>query len=73
MDEALRSTAMEILQTALPSARLDIEVHALVSAANAGKEAHPAHRALDDAQGEYETWCRLRQAARELTAHSGVA
>jgi len=72
-DEALRSTAKEILQTVLTSGRLDIEVHALVSAANAGKTAHPAHRALADAQGEYETWCRLRQAARELVSRSDVA
>lgn len=71
MDEALRATAAEILQGVLPSARLDVEVHALVVAANAGKQAHPAHRALADAQGEYETWCRLRQSARELAARSG--
>lgn len=71
-DEALRSTAAEILQAVLPSARLDLEVHALVSAVNAGKNAQPAHRALADAQGEYETWCRLRQAARELIAHGDV-
>lgn len=70
-DEALRSTATELLAAIIPSARLDIEVHALVSAANAGKIAHPAHRALADAQGEYETWCRLRHAARELAAQSG--
>ena len=64
-DEALRSTATDILQAVFPKARLDIEVHALSASANAGKQAHPAHRALADAQGEYETWCRLRQAARE--------
>nr|WP_246348856.1 transcriptional regulator [Sphingomonas aerophila] len=77
-DEALRATATEILRAVLPKARLDEEVRALVSAANAGKETHPAHRALADAQGEYDTWCRLRQAARELAArqlaaHSGGA
>ena len=71
-DEALRATAVEILQVVLPRARLDIEAHALVVAANAGKQPHPAHRALPDAQGEYETWCRLRQAARELAAQSGA-
>jgi len=72
-DEALRATAMEILRPVLPSAQLDREVPALVSAANAGKDRHPAHRALADAQGEYETWCRLRQSARDLAAQGGVA
>lgn len=71
-DDALRSTATETLQAVLPSARLDIEVHALVLAANAGKQADPVHRALADARGEYETWCRLRQAARDLGAQSGA-
>ncbi len=71
-DEALRSTATEILLPVLPSARLDIAVHALVSAANAGKQAHTAHRALADAQGEYEAWCRLRQAARALAVQNGA-
>lgn len=71
-DEALRSTATEILQNVIPAARLDIEVHSLVSAANAAKSDHPAHRALADAMGEYETWCRLRQAARALAAEDGV-
>jgi DNA polymerase III epsilon subunit-like protein len=72
-DEALRATATEILRAVLPKARLDEEVRALVSAANAGKETHPAHRALADAQGEYDTWCRLRQAARELAARQLAA
>lgn len=63
-DEALRSTATEILQAVIPGVRLDAEVHALVSAANAARSADPAHRALADALGEYETWCRVRQAAR---------
>ena len=71
-DVALRSTAVEILQPVLPSARLDVEVDALVAAANADKAEHPAHRALADAQGEYETWCRLRQAARALAARCGA-
>nr|WP_183982459.1 transcriptional regulator [Sphingomonas jinjuensis] len=65
-DEAMRATATEILQGVVPGARLDVEVHALVAQANAGKQADPAHRALADAQEEYATWCRLRQAAREL-------
>ena len=69
-DEALRSTATEILRRVLPSAQLDVAVHALVSAANAGKQAQPAHRALADAEGEYEAWCRLRQAARELAVQN---
>lgn len=72
-DEALRATAMEILGAVLPGARLDVEVHALVSVANAGKEEHPAHRALADAQGEFKTWSRLRQAARERASQSGVS
>jgi hypothetical protein len=72
-DIALIATATEILGAVLPSAQVDVEVRALVSAANAGKEAHPAHRALADAQGEYETWCRLLQAARVMAAQSGRA
>ena len=72
-DVALIATATEILGAVLPSAQVDVEVRALVSAANAGKDAHPAHRALADAQGEYETWCRLRQAARVMAAQSGGA
>jgi len=65
-DEALRSTATDILQAVIPGARLDAEVHALVSAANAARSTDPAHRALADALGEYETWCRVRQAARAV-------
>lgn len=75
-DEALRETAVEILHPVIPGARLDFEVNTLVSEANTGKEAHPAHpahRALADAQGEYETWCRLRQAARKLAADRGAS
>jgi hypothetical protein len=65
-DEALRSTATDILQAVIPGVRLDAEVHALVSAANAARSTDPAHRALADALGEYETWCRVRQAARAV-------
>ena len=71
-DEAMRATATEILQGVVPSARLDVEVHALVAQANAGKRANPAHRALADAQEEYATWCRLRQAARELAGRGAA-
>lgn len=71
-DEALRSTATEILGAVFEAGRLHREVHALVSAANATRNRRPAHRALADAQGEYETWCRLRRSARELLARSDV-
>ena len=70
-DEALRATANDILRTVLPSAELDEVVRGLVSAANAGKAAHPAHRALADAQGEFDTWRRLQQGAYERAAQSG--
>lgn len=67
-DDALRDTALELLTPVLPAARLEDEVHALVRAANAGKTADPAHRALADARGEYDTWLRLREAARAFVA-----
>lgn len=65
-DDALRETAVEILGPVLPPARLDIEVHKIVARANADKDRRPAHRALADAIGEYETWLRARLAARTL-------
>jgi hypothetical protein len=65
-DEALRESAVEILRPVLPAGRLDIEVHAIVANASAAENAQPAHRALADAIGEYETWLRARQAARAL-------
>lgn len=67
-DDALRATATEILRTVVPAGRLEVEVDGLVAAANAAKSNTPAHRALADAMGEYETWCRVRQAARALAA-----
>ena len=72
-DEALRSTAIEILQNVISASRLDVEVHTLVSIANAAKSTQPAHRVLADAIGEYETWCRVRQAARVLAAENGAS
>jgi hypothetical protein len=71
-DEAMRSTATEILQGVVASARLDVEVHALITQATAGKKPDPAHRALADAQEEYAAWCRLRQAARELAGRGAA-
>lgn len=65
-DDALRETAMEILRPVLPPARLDIEVHKIVTQAAAAKDGRPAHRALADAIGEFETWLCARQAARTL-------
>ncbi|SOB80738.1 hypothetical protein SAMN06297144_1212 [Sphingomonas guangdongensis] len=67
-DDALRETATELLRPVVAPARLDLEVHALVSAANAGKPADPAHRALADAEAELQTWLRLRRAAREAAS-----
>lgn len=72
-DEALRSTAVEILQGVLPGARLDVEVHSLIARTNSAREDHPAHRALGDALGEYDSWCRLRKGARALAAASAAA
>lgn len=71
-DEALRSTATEFLQNVIPAARLDVEAHSLVSAANAAGNTYPAHRALADAIVEYEIWCRVRQAAHALAAECGA-
>lgn len=65
-DDALRETATEILRPVLPAARLDIEVHKIVTRASARKGAPPVHRALADAVGEYESWLRARQSARGL-------
>lgn len=67
-DEALRETATEILLPVLPPARLDTEVHNIVTRASAARNSRPAHRALADAVGEHETWLRARQTARELVA-----
>jgi hypothetical protein len=67
-DEALRDTAAEILRPLLPPTRLGVEVHNIVAQASAAKASRPAHRALPDAQAEYETWLRARDAARALLA-----
>jgi len=67
-DEALRSTAAEILRPVVAPARLDVEVHNIVAQASAAKPSQPAHRALPDAQDEYETWLRARDAARAMLA-----
>jgi hypothetical protein len=67
-EEALRETASEILRPVLPSARLDVEVHHIVTRASAAKNSRPVHRALADAVGEHQTWLRARQTARELVA-----
>jgi len=67
-DEALRETASEILRPALPSARLESEVHNLVARIGASSSLKPAHRALADATEEYGKWVRARQAAREFAA-----
>lgn len=66
-DEALWSTASEILRPCLSEARLQVEVHGLVAGARTPASA-PAHRALPDAQAEHEAWLRLRQGARALAA-----
>jgi len=60
-EEALRATATEILRPVLPPARLDVEVHNIVTRASAAKNARPAHRALADPVGEHEIWLRARQ------------
>lgn len=65
-DEALRELASEILAPVIPASRLDIEVHSLVTRAKAEKDRQPAHRALEDAMGEYGIWVHVRDAAREL-------
>jgi DNA polymerase III epsilon subunit-like protein len=70
-DDALRETATEILRPAIDGARLDVEVHNLVARAASGRSRNPAHRALADATAEYETWLRLRDAARAVVAATG--
>jgi hypothetical protein len=65
-DEALRESAAEILRPALTAARIDVAVHEIVAKANLARNTEPAHRALADAIDEYETWLRVRQAARAL-------
>ena len=65
-DEALRETALQILRPVVPPARLEAEIKNIVASANALKARRPAHRALADAIGEYQSWLRAGQAAREL-------
>ena len=65
-DEALRESAAEILRPVLTVGRLDVAVHEVVVTASLARNAQPAHRALADAIDEYETWLRVRQAARAL-------
>lgn len=65
-DEALRESAAEILRPVLTATRIDVAVHEIVAKANLARNTEPAHRALADAIDEYETWLRVRQAARAL-------
>ena len=65
-DEALRETALELLSPVLGQPELDRQVHNLAARASVGGPERPAHRALADAQEEYRTWARLRDAARVL-------
>lgn len=67
-EEALRSTATEILDRVLTPARLATEVHTIVSRVSDTPEPPPAHRALPDAEREYQSWLRARDAARALLA-----
>ena len=71
-DQAISETVAEILRPVLPPDQLENEVHNIVSTASASKDRQPTHRALADALGEYETWLRARQAARELSLDKGV-
>ena len=69
-DEALRETATEILSAVFAGARLEREVHNLVTKAGAGDGTPPAHRALADAGAEFGKWAQVRDAARALTIAS---
>lgn len=66
-DEALWSTACEVLRPFLTEARLQVEVHGLIADARP-VGGTPAHRALPDAQAEHDAWVRVRQEARRLAA-----
>ena len=70
-DEALRETVADMLRGHLPPSRLDREVDDIAARASIAKPAQPAHRAMADARGEYETWCRARQAAQALVVATG--
>lgn len=67
-DEAIRETVAAILRAAVSRATLDREVHTILARASAAKSNRPAHRALADAQGEFETWRRAGEAARARLA-----
>ena len=63
-DEALRETASDILRAVITPAKLDAEVHIIVAHSAVGDDVVPAHRALQDAQGEHARWLRVQAAAR---------
>ena len=67
-DDALRESCAEILRPALPPHRVDTLLPDIIASATAAKADQPAHRALADAMGEYETWARALRAARDLIA-----
>lgn len=67
-DDALWDTVEEILTPVVTPGRLPIEVHAIVSKANAGRARIPAHRALADVQCEQAAWLRARDSARAFVA-----
>lgn len=70
-DEALQETATEILAPILVAARLPVEVHDIIARVRAAKSTVPAHRALADAIGEYQSWVSAGQAARALLRSAG--
>lgn len=72
-DEALRETATAILRDAVPAERLETTVRDLLAHAAATRSETPAHRALADARGEYETWRAVDAAARALVVERRVA
>jgi hypothetical protein len=57
----------------LPPDRLEDELHNIVATASASKGSQTIHRALADAIGEYETWLRAGEAARELISNIVVS
>jgi hypothetical protein len=71
-DQAISETVVEILRPVLPPDRLEDELQNIVATASASKDRQPAHRALADAIGEYETWLRAGRAARELISTNVV-
>jgi len=67
-DEALRETAADILKSVVPAARIDVEVHAIVTRVMAEDTGNPAHRALPDALAEHARWLSVQAAARRRAA-----